>query len=156
MITQTPATAALHRVTSPFQAALPSLSSPQVAHSNRKLGTPHQLLFHWLQVTATWAGTQRGERRRNCFTAFTWYIITGTLSQGIFHHKACWNLILMCAILALELGNCFREVHFDVYVYPSIQYTALHHYIKKTYSIYFFQAYAHLAQVVLKHLAFIT
>lgn len=56
----------------------------------------------------------------------------------------------MCVALALKLENYFREVHFDLYVYPfntlssqSPQKQNLHY---RFCPVKVFQAYAHLAQ----------
>lgn len=66
----------------------------------------------------------------------------------------------MCATLALKLENYFREVHFDLYVYPFNTLSSLSPHKQNLHCRFLpvkvFQAYAHLAQVVIKHLAFFT
>lgn len=141
--TQDPTTAALHRVTSPFQAALPSWSSPQSQKTSDASPAPLPL------PPATWAGTWRGERW-NKRLLLIYY--RNTL-KGHIYHKARWNLILMCAILTLKLESCFRKVDFDMYIHSIHNSLSLHkqklHYIFLPVGV--LQAYAHFTLVVLKH-----
>lgn len=123
-ITQGLATAALHGVTSPFQAALPGLSTPQTTQSHRELWTPQQLQVHIGRQT---------EQQFHCLHPI---YITQTLSKGIFHHKGCRNSIFTCAIHALKLENCFWEVHLTYSI--STQHKALNHYMNKPHTMYFF------------------
>lgn len=143
-ITQGLATAALHGVTSPFQAALPSLSTPQTTQSHRELWTPQQLQVHIGRQT---------EQQFHCL-------------QPIYHTNAFKGHIPPQRLQELDFHKCYscsktRKLFlgstFDLqYIHSTQSSQSLHeqtpHYVFLPVKV--FRAYARLPQVVHKHLSF--